>query len=61
MILVLELNSGGFSTSNKVFTKIVLKESESWKCCDNETFIFCCIGGVSFGNKISGVGFVTRS
>lgn len=52
IVLVLELNSGGDSTFDKVFTTIVSKENLSCKCCDSEAFVFCYARGVSFGDKI---------
>ncbi len=53
----MELNSSGVLTSNKIFTKIVSKESLSCKCYDNEALIPYCAKRVSFEDKIFGVGF----
>ncbi len=57
IILMLELNSNGILTSGKVFTEIVSNESLSYRCCDSEAPISCCTEGVSFGDKISIIGF----
>jgi hypothetical protein len=59
-VLVSRLNSYGVWTFGKIFIGIVLKESLSCKCWDNEGLVFCYIGGVSFGSfgdMISSVGF----
>jgi hypothetical protein len=52
-----ESNSSEVSTFNKIFTKIVSKESLSCKCYNDEVLVSCCARGVSFGDKIFGVGF----
>jgi len=59
MIIVpmLELNSNGISTSSRVFIEIISNESLSYRCCDSEAPISCCIERVSFGDKIFSVGF----
>ncbi len=59
MIIVpmLELNSNGISTSGKIFIEIVSNESLSYRCCDSEAPISCYTESMSFGDKISSVGF----
>jgi hypothetical protein len=54
--LTSKVNFGGVLTFDKIFTRIVLKESMLYRCYDNDALISCCTRGVSFGNKISNVG-----
>jgi hypothetical protein len=51
-----KLNFDGVSTFGKIFTIIVSKENQLCRCCNNDVLISYCIGGLSFGDKIFGVG-----
>ncbi len=54
-------NTSEVLTFDKIFTKIVSEESLSCKCYNNEALVSCCARGVSFGDKIFGVGFKSLS
>jgi hypothetical protein len=56
-----KLNSNGVLTFDKIFIKIILKESILCKCCNNEAPISCYAKGVSFEDKISNVSFKSLS
>jgi hypothetical protein len=49
-ISTLELNSGGVSTSNKIFIIMVSKEILLCRCYNNDVLVSCYVEGVSFEN-----------
>jgi hypothetical protein len=55
-VLASKSNSSGVLTSDKIFTKIISKENMSYRCRKSDALISCYAEGVSFENKVFGVG-----